>query len=94
MISFAEVKQLAEQYSVIPVVQRLFSGTETPVGMYSKLCGNRPNTFLLESAEQGVWGRYSFIGVTSRGILTSDTEASWISESPALPSGELSTDPA
>ena len=94
MISFAEVKQLAEQYSVIPVVQRLFSGTETPVGMYSKLCGNRPNTFLLESAEQGVWGRYSFIGVTSRGILTSDTEASWISDAPALPSGELSTEPA
>lgn len=94
MISFAEVKQLAAQYSVIPVVQRLFSGTETPVGMYSKLCGNRPNTFLLESAEQGVWGRYSFIGVTSRGILTADTEASWISESPALPSGELSAEPA
>ena len=94
MISFLEVRELAEQFSVIPVVQRLFSGTETPVGMYSKLCGTNPNTFLLESAEQGVWGRYSFIGVSSRGILTADAEASWISESPALPNGELSTEPA
>lgn len=94
MISLAEVRDLAEQYSVIPVVQRLFSGTETPVGMYSKLCGNRPNTFLLESAEQGVWGRYSFIGVTSRGILTADAEARWVSEASALPAGELSSEPA
>jgi len=81
--------------NVIPVIRRLFSGTETPLGVYQKLCGKRPNTFLLESAEQGVWGRYSFVGVSSRGQLVStQTQAVWESDSPALPNGQpLPTDP-
>jgi anthranilate synthase component I len=74
--------------NVIPVIRRLFSGTETPLGIYQKLCGNRPNTFLLESAEQGVWGRYSFIGVESRGqLVAAGDRAVWVSEHPALPDG-------
>lgn len=81
--------------NVIPVIRRLFSGSETPLGVYQKLCGERPNTFLLESAEQGVWGRYSFIGVNSRGQLTADaSSAHWQSTDPALPEGQLlSSDP-
>jgi len=81
--------------NVIPVIRRLFSDTETPLGVYQKLCGTRPNTFLLESAEQGVWGRYSFVGVESRGQLVADkNEATWISKHPALPEGlELPKDP-
>ena len=81
--------------NVIPVIRRLFSGSETPVGLYQKLCGEDPNTFLLESAEQGVWGRYSFIGVKSRGQLVADeSSARFISDSPALPNGQqLETDP-
>ena len=81
--------------NVIPVIRRLFSGTETPLGVYQKLCGSRPNTFLLESAEQGVWGRYSFVGVASRGqLVSSQTIATWKSEYPALPDGkELPGDP-
>lgn len=81
--------------NVIPVIRRLFSGTETPLGVYQKLCGTKPNTFLLESAEQGVWGRYSFVGVASRGQLISTQEqATWVSDLPALPSGEeLPKDP-
>ena len=81
--------------NVIPVIRRLFSGSETPVGLYQKLCGEDPNTFLLESAEQGVWGRYSFIGVKSRGQLVADeNSARFISDSPALPHGQqLETDP-
>lgn len=81
--------------NVIPVTRRLFSGTETPLGVYQKLCGTRPNTFLLESAEQGVWGRYSFVGVSSRGqLVSSQSVATWESEYPALPDGsELPTEP-
>ena len=69
MLSFEQVKELSKSYNVIPVSKKLFAGTETPMGIYQKLCETRPNTFLLESAEQGVWGRYSFIGVRSRGQL-------------------------
>lgn len=81
--------------NVIPVIRRLFSGSETPVGVYQKLCGLRPNTFLLESAEQGVWGRYSFIGVNSRGqLVADDSGVRWVSSEPALPEGmQLSDDP-
>jgi anthranilate synthase component I len=81
--------------NVIPVIRRLFSGTETPLGLYQKLCGTKPNTFLLESAEQGVWGRYSFVGVQSRGqLVASSSDVEWISDHPALPSGEaLPQDP-
>ena len=92
-MDFQTVSELAKQYNVIPVVRRLFSGTETPLGIYQKLCGSRPGTFLLESAEQGVWGRYSFIGVSSRGNLVANPDATWDSESPALPDGALSQDP-
>ena len=56
--------------NVIPVIRRLFSGTETPLGLYEKLCGTRPNTFLLESAEQGVWGRFSFVALSHVGNLS------------------------
>ena len=94
MIELAEVERLAAKYNVIPVVKRLFNGIETPIGLYQKLCGDRKDTFLLESAEQGVWGRYSFIGVNSRGTLTADlNRANWNSEAPAVPTGELSNDP-
>ena len=94
MIRFSEVEALATSYNVIPVVKRLFNGIETPIGLYQKLCGEREDTFLLESAEQGVWGRYSFIGVSSRGTLTaSEQRASWQSDHSALPVEELSQEP-
>ena len=54
---------LAEDRRVVPVVRRLMADAETPVGIYRKLAGSRPGTFLLESAEHGgVWSRYSIIG--------------------------------
>lgn len=94
MLSFEQVKELSESYNVIPVSKKLFAGTETPMGIYQKLCESRPNTFLLESAEQGVWGRYSFIGVRSRGqLVASETSVQWISEHKALPFGELPSQP-
>lgn len=94
MITLDEAETLAKQFNVIPVMKRLFAGTETPVGLYKKLCGNEPNTFLLESAEQGVWGRFSFVGLRNRGQLTSDSDtSSWLSSHSSLPSGSLPEDP-
>lgn len=87
--TFAEAEKLAENHLVIPIVKTLFSGTETPVGLFEKLCGGQPGTFLLESAEHGVWSRYSFIGINSRGVLSksNDGHAVWTSEHDALPNG-------
>ncbi len=94
MLSLEQVRELSKTYNVIPISRRLFAGTETPLGIYQKLCNQSPNTFLLESAEQGVWGRYSFIGVRSRGqLVANEQEVQWLSENPALPAGELPTDP-
>lgn len=94
MLSLEQVRELSNTYNVIPISKRLFAGTETPLGIYQKLCNQSPNTFLLESAEQGVWGRYSFIGVRSRGqLVATEQEVQWLSEHPALPAGELPSNP-
>lgn len=94
MLSFQEVLDLSKQYNVIPISKKLFAGTETPLGIYQKLCDQRPNTFLLESAEQGVWGRYSFIGVKSRGqLVATEDSVHWISDHSALPEGQLPEQP-
>jgi anthranilate synthase component I len=70
---------LQEGHKVVPVIRELFADGETPVGIYRKLAAGRPGTFLLESAEQGgIWSRYSFIGVSSFGVLTQTGDrASW-----------------
>ena len=67
---------------VVPVVRRLLADGETPVGVYRKLAGDRPGTFLLESAEQGrQWSRFSFVGVRSAGVLTErDGRAQWLGQ--------------
>jgi anthranilate synthase component 1 len=61
----------ARDQAVVAVTRRLLADGETPVGVYRKLAGGRPGTFLLESAEQGrQWSRYSFVGVRAAGVLT------------------------
>jgi anthranilate synthase component 1 len=76
----AEFEQLHGTHRVIPVIRELFADGETPVGIYRKLADGRPGTFLLESAEQGgIWSRFSFIGVSSFGVLTeAGDEAVWL----------------
>lgn len=71
---------IAAGHRVVPVLRGLFADGETPVGVYRKLAEGKPGTFLLESAEQGgIWSRWSFIGVGSRGVLTQDgARVSWI----------------
>jgi anthranilate synthase component 1 len=89
----AEFGQLHANHRVIPVIRELFADGETPVGIYRKLADGRPGTFLLESAEQGgIWSRFSFIGVSSFGVLTEkDDRAVWLdlglAEQRAFPAG-------
>ncbi|MCW2713481.1 MAG: anthranilate synthase component [Frankiales bacterium] len=68
--------------AVRPVSRRLLADAETAVGLYRKLAGNRPGTFLLESAEQGrSWSRWSFVGVRCAAVLTErDGRAVWLGE--------------
>ncbi|MDO9395178.1 MAG: anthranilate synthase component I [Herbiconiux sp.] len=75
-----EFDALHGSHRVIPVVRELFADGETPLGVYRKLADGRPGTFLLESAGQGgVWSRFSFIGVSSFGLLTeADDRAVWL----------------
>lgn len=73
-------ERLLTGHRVVPVIRELFADGETPVGIYRKLADGAPGTFLLESAEQGgIWSRYSFIGVSSFGVLTQQgDEAVWL----------------
>ncbi|MBD2760722.1 anthranilate synthase component I [Yimella sp. cx-573] len=77
-------EELARDRRVIPVVRRVLADAETPLGVYRKLAGDRPGTFLLESAEHGgVWSRYSIIGAASHATLTErDGRAHWIGQPP------------
>ncbi|MFI9105177.1 anthranilate synthase component I [Streptomyces fildesensis] len=83
-------RKLAEDRRVIPVSRRLLADGDTPVGLYRKLAGERPGTFLLESAENGrSWSRYSFVGVRSAATLTErDGQAHWQGTPPVgVPTG-------
>lgn len=62
---------VAEGHRVIPITRSLFADAETPISIYRKLASGVPGSFLLESAEQGgIWSRFSFVGVSSYGVLT------------------------
>lgn len=72
--------RLEAGHRVVPVIRELFADGETPVGVYRKLAQGKPGTFLLESAEQGgIWSRFSFVGVSSFGVLTQTGDtATWL----------------
>ena len=68
----------SEGRRVISVWTRLLADDLTPIGLYHRLCGQRDNTFLLESAEAGVFSRYSIVGVNSAAVLYEDQgQARW-----------------
>jgi anthranilate synthase component 1 len=75
VISKVEFVELSKSFQVIPIVESVFSGTETPLTIFEKLAYSKPGSFLLESAEAGVWSRYSFIGVENFGFLVSSNGA-------------------
>ncbi len=61
-------RELAREANVVPVRLKLVDDCETPVSALLKLRGEGP-CFLLESAEQGQVGRWSFLGFRPRSIL-------------------------
>ena len=65
-----EARRLALAHNVLPVTHSFVSDLETPVSAFLKLGAPR-RAFLLESAEQGQHlGRYSFLGVGARALVT------------------------
>ena len=77
--TLAEFLDLAADHRVVPVTRKVLADSETPLSAYRKLAGDRPGTFLLESAENGrSWSRWSFIGAGSPSALTVvDGHAAW-----------------
>lgn len=78
-------RELATRHRVVPVVRSLLADAETPLSVYDKLAGDRPGTFLLESAENGrSWSRWSFVGCGCRAALTVDDDgrANWLGQVP------------
>jgi anthranilate synthase component 1 len=66
--SLDEARALAADYNVIPVRETFIDDCQTPVSAFLKLRDSGPS-FLLESADQGRVGRYSFIGIRPRKVL-------------------------
>jgi anthranilate synthase component I len=70
--SLEGARALAREGNVVPVRARLVDDCETPVSAFLKLRAGEPEgapCFLLESAEQGQVGRYSFVGLRPRALL-------------------------
>ena len=65
-----EARRLALAHNVLPITHSFVSDLETPVSAFLKLGAPR-RAFLLESAEQGQHlGRFSFLGVGARALVT------------------------
>jgi anthranilate synthase component 1 len=67
--SLATVRELARDHNLIPLHQTFIDDVQTPVSAFLKLRGEHELGFLLESADQGRVGRYSFIGWRPRRVL-------------------------
>ena len=82
--SRVEFRNLAADRRVIPVSRTLLADTLTPVGLYASLAGDRPGTFLLESAEHGKsWSRWSFVGSGATALTERDGVTHWLGTPPA-----------
>jgi anthranilate synthase component I len=66
--SLEAVRTLARNHNLIPLRETFIDDCQTPVSAFLKLREQGP-AFLLESAEQGRVGRYSFIGFRPRSVL-------------------------
>ena len=70
--SLERARELAAEGNVVPVRASFVDDCETPVSAFLKLRAGEPEgspCFLLESAEQGQVGRYSFVGIRPRSVL-------------------------
>jgi anthranilate synthase component I len=66
-----EVRGLAREHTLVPLRHTFIDDCETPVSAYLKLRGGGPS-FLLESAEKGRVGRWSFLGFRPRSVIRVD----------------------
>jgi anthranilate synthase component I len=94
-----EARELAREGNVVPVRARFVEDTETPVSAFLKLRAGEPEgapCFLLESAEQGQVGRYSFVGLRPRAVIRwSDGELSeWTGDAALSGGAPSSVEPA
>jgi anthranilate synthase component 1 len=86
--SLEQARELAREGSVVPVRARFVDDCETPVSAFLKLRAGEPEgapCFLLESAEQGQVGRYSFVGLRPRSVVrwSDGTLSEWSGEEAA-----------
>lgn len=72
---------------VVPVIREVFSDSMSPLHIFEALAESVDGSFLLESAEQGVWSRFSFVGVRVRGRLVQEigSDVQWISSEALSP---------
>ncbi|HMI80849.1 MAG TPA: anthranilate synthase component I [Solirubrobacterales bacterium] len=94
-----QARDLARQGNVVPVRARLVDDCETPVSAFLKLRAGEPEgapCFLLESAEQGQVGRYSFVGLRPRALLrwSEGTLSEWSGEEAAAGAPPSRSEPA
>jgi anthranilate synthase component 1 len=68
MLSLEQTRELARDHNLIPLAETFIDDCETPVSAFLKLREDGP-AFLLESADQGRVGRYSFIGYKPRKVV-------------------------
>lgn len=75
--------QAASSARVVPVYAKVLADAETPLSVYRRIAHGRPGGFLFESAHQGTWNRYSFIGRNPVATLTADANgcAQWLGTS-------------
>ncbi|MGO9750442.1 MAG: anthranilate synthase component I family protein [Solirubrobacteraceae bacterium] len=66
--SLSETRELLRSHDLVPLRETLIEDCETPVSAFLKLREDGP-CFLLESADHGRVGRYSFIGYRPRKVL-------------------------
>jgi anthranilate synthase component I len=64
----ARARELSREGNVVPIRMRIVDDCETPVSALLKLQGEGP-CFLLESAQQGQVGRWSFLGFRPRAVI-------------------------
>jgi anthranilate synthase component 1 len=97
--SLERARELAREGNVVPIRARLVDDCETPVSAFLKLRAGEPEgapCFLLESAEQGQVGRYSFVGLRPRALLrwSDGVLSEWSgADSVAPPREEQAADP-
>ncbi len=82
--SIERARELAREANAIPVRLSFVDDCETPVSAFLKLRTEGP-CFLLESAEQGRLGRYSFLGFSPRAVLRwqDGVLSEWAGDAPA-----------